>query len=413
MNDAVSQTVNENDSQLWLEVATVVIGQINVDMSIRTAKSYLHLYQEKWLKKHDRKSKRLHFLWQKSSSSIRVCGCQGGCVFFDKNVENTNFFESNGQPHVDIDSIENNDKVELESSDSQKQEPSQVGDSLVKTETESNDITLRSSKKTMKEYPSTPRASSKYSNIDLSTSCERRKTQGRSSQGSMYYPLNSQTSFNSDKGDLFSNRRSIIADYNESFSSRFDIRNRGDSFTSCNSTVESISLPSATDSIDTVRPVRSISAATVDTFRTAPSSFSSLQSISQVDDDEDIIDVTVTHEKVKAEIIHEESIDDDNEDNDETFVNVINSVRRDNTVVSRRRSKSFSKQCDDRTANSFSTVYTYYVVSCDHDGALADVTDGEEMQNFVSSETYAFKSVGDRVANIPLLFHRESKVGSS
>ena len=281
MDNTTSPSVNENNSHLWLEVATVVIGPINVDMSIRAARSYLHLYQEKWLKKHDRKSRRLHFLWQKSSSSlsnIRVCGGQGGCIFFDKNAQNDNFFAININTSIDTNNIGNHDEVELQNSESQKQLPSQVGDDTAKIETESCDISIRSNKRSLKEYPSTPKASSKYSNVDLSNTCERRKIQGRNSQNSMYHPLRSQTSFNSDKGDLFSNRRSIIADFDESFCSEYKIKNRVDSFASCNSVTESLSLVSATDSVDTVRPVRSVSAATVDTFRTAPSSLSSLHS---------------------------------------------------------------------------------------------------------------------------------------
>ncbi|EDV19837.1 uncharacterized protein TRIADDRAFT_61706 [Trichoplax adhaerens] len=420
MDGAVAQAVNRDKNEWWLEVATVVIGPINVDMSISIAKSYLNSYQEKWLRRHDRKSKRLYFLWHKSYSSItkiKVCGCQGGCVFFDKNIKNCNFLRFNIDPIVneDEDAATNNGKADLESGSSVKNVPSPGDEVTAKTETESGEVSLRSSKRASNEYQTLNRSkgSSRYSNADgsvnRSVSFERKKPQAQHSQSSAFRPLNKQISFTSDTGDLFSNRRSIIADFEQSFSKQFNLKNRGESFVSCDSGSDSLSLADYTDSLNTLRHARSLSAATVDTFRTAPSSFSSLQSLAQMDDNDDVADVTVTHERIKAEIIHEESIEDDIDGNEDTVVFGVNSVSFDRKGVTRRRSKSNSKQDDGHITDSFSSIYHYYVVSCNCSNRPDDNTDGEEIIDLGLGEPYSFKAVGDRTANIPLLFHRESK----
>lgn len=49
-----------------------------------------------YLKTHDKRAKRLWFLWSISSDGAR-CGCTGGCAFFGSNNNGPKFFKPSAQ----------------------------------------------------------------------------------------------------------------------------------------------------------------------------------------------------------------------------------------------------------------------------------------------------------------------------
>lgn len=56
----------------------------------------LHLVQHNFLKIHDKKHKRLWFLWSSNVDTMR-CGCIGGTAFFGNNINGPKFFEPSAQ----------------------------------------------------------------------------------------------------------------------------------------------------------------------------------------------------------------------------------------------------------------------------------------------------------------------------
>lgn len=52
-----------------------------------------HALQQRFLRMHDEKLKKLWFLWPESTKPINKCGCIGGCVFFGSNRNGSKFFK--------------------------------------------------------------------------------------------------------------------------------------------------------------------------------------------------------------------------------------------------------------------------------------------------------------------------------
>ncbi|XP_031778306.1 transmembrane protein KIAA1109 isoform X10 [Nasonia vitripennis] len=96
-NNANSR-LSGDGSDVWLEVGSVSMGPIVIEaaISLPTPEHNLHLVQNKYLKTHDEKTKRLWFLWtQDSSAKMSRCGCIGGCAFFGNNRNGPRFFKPN------------------------------------------------------------------------------------------------------------------------------------------------------------------------------------------------------------------------------------------------------------------------------------------------------------------------------
>lgn len=62
-------------------------------MSSDTKEQNLHQIQQKFLKLHDERHKKLWFLWPELNKSIGKCGCTGGCTFFGGNINGPRFFK--------------------------------------------------------------------------------------------------------------------------------------------------------------------------------------------------------------------------------------------------------------------------------------------------------------------------------
>ncbi|XP_077984720.1 bridge-like lipid transfer protein family member 1 [Glandiceps talaboti] len=82
----------------WLGAGGVSLGPIVVDAAMSLPHPELHHLQEKFLKIHDKKTKRLWFLWPMEDTVfnpdvIGKCGCLGGCKFFGNNSNGVKFFE--------------------------------------------------------------------------------------------------------------------------------------------------------------------------------------------------------------------------------------------------------------------------------------------------------------------------------
>ncbi|CAH0602821.1 unnamed protein product [Chrysodeixis includens] len=84
----------ENDN--WVGVGSVALGPLLIEAasSLPQTPKNLHLVQQKFLKLHDEKTKRLWFLWPVEGKSSQ-CGCTGGCAFFGSNRNGPNFLKPN------------------------------------------------------------------------------------------------------------------------------------------------------------------------------------------------------------------------------------------------------------------------------------------------------------------------------
>ena len=84
----------------WLEAASLHVGPIISDICLEEDASLEPSDQKEFLEKHDRKARRLWFLWPRDkargtlpSDTESRCGCVGGCNFFGKNVNGSVFFK--------------------------------------------------------------------------------------------------------------------------------------------------------------------------------------------------------------------------------------------------------------------------------------------------------------------------------
>lgn len=53
----------------------------------------LYRTQQKFLRMHDDRLKKLWFLWPELNQTSGKCGCTGGCVFFGSNRNGPRFFK--------------------------------------------------------------------------------------------------------------------------------------------------------------------------------------------------------------------------------------------------------------------------------------------------------------------------------
>ncbi len=83
---------------MWLEAGGVGLGPLNVDAAMAIPDPRYHAEQDGFLKHHDRRTRRLWFLWPPDLSCkaamkvIGKCGCMGGCTFFGYNRNGPKFF---------------------------------------------------------------------------------------------------------------------------------------------------------------------------------------------------------------------------------------------------------------------------------------------------------------------------------
>ncbi|KAK4878280.1 hypothetical protein RN001_010786 [Aquatica leii] len=96
-----SHSNNLETSDLWLEVGVINFGSLIIESAISSNEKdqNLHAIQQKFLRTHDVKLKKLWFLWPELNKLTDKCGCSGGCVFFGNNRNGPRFFKPN---HKDL-----------------------------------------------------------------------------------------------------------------------------------------------------------------------------------------------------------------------------------------------------------------------------------------------------------------------
>lgn len=86
---------NNEPSDLWLEVGAVNFDPLVIESATSSddKSRNSHAIQQKFLKAHDEKLKKLWFLWPETNKNNGRCGCTGGCVFFGGNRNGPRFFK--------------------------------------------------------------------------------------------------------------------------------------------------------------------------------------------------------------------------------------------------------------------------------------------------------------------------------
>ncbi|XP_066144647.1 bridge-like lipid transfer protein family member 1 isoform X4 [Euwallacea fornicatus] len=86
---------NLDAQDLWLEVGAINFGPLIIESAISTDSKDQNVYetQQKFLRIHDDKLKKLWFLWPDLNKSYGKCGCTGGCMFFGNNRNGPRFFK--------------------------------------------------------------------------------------------------------------------------------------------------------------------------------------------------------------------------------------------------------------------------------------------------------------------------------
>ncbi|CAG9815067.1 unnamed protein product [Phaedon cochleariae] len=79
----------------WLEVGAIDFGPVIIESAISTDSKDPNLFakQQKFLKMHDDRLKKLWFLWPDQNKTSGKCGCTGGCSFFGGNKNGPKFFK--------------------------------------------------------------------------------------------------------------------------------------------------------------------------------------------------------------------------------------------------------------------------------------------------------------------------------
>jgi len=80
----------------WLEAGGIGLGPVIVDVALALPNPELLRAQREFVALHDRRTRRLSFLWGGSS----VCGCVGGCVFFGSNRNGPSVFHPSDDDFV-------------------------------------------------------------------------------------------------------------------------------------------------------------------------------------------------------------------------------------------------------------------------------------------------------------------------
>lgn len=92
------ERVKDLDAEPWLEVGCVSLGPIVLESAsaLPIPEHCLHLVQHNFLKTHDKRHRKLWFLWSSGVESTR-CGCIGGTIFFGNNINGPRFFKPSPQ----------------------------------------------------------------------------------------------------------------------------------------------------------------------------------------------------------------------------------------------------------------------------------------------------------------------------
>ncbi|XP_076117611.1 bridge-like lipid transfer protein family member 1 isoform X3 [Mytilus galloprovincialis] len=98
----ISSSALKHDSSqldLWFESGGLTIGPIDGEAAMALPNPDFHKIQDNFLKIHDKKTRRLWFLWPPEEIKvlplvIGKCGCLGGCAFFGNNRTGIGFFNS-------------------------------------------------------------------------------------------------------------------------------------------------------------------------------------------------------------------------------------------------------------------------------------------------------------------------------
>lgn len=82
------------DNENWVGVGSVSLGPLLLEAasSLPQSPKNMQYVQQKFVRLHDEKTKRLWFLWPAEGKSS-LCGCTGGCAFFGTNRNGPTFFK--------------------------------------------------------------------------------------------------------------------------------------------------------------------------------------------------------------------------------------------------------------------------------------------------------------------------------
>jgi hypothetical protein len=86
----------DGESPVWLEAGGVCLGPLSIDAAMALPRPELRVCQDQFLKLHDKKTRRLSFLWPGAvgaSGGGGKCGCLGGCKFFGTNRNGERFLQ--------------------------------------------------------------------------------------------------------------------------------------------------------------------------------------------------------------------------------------------------------------------------------------------------------------------------------
>ena len=86
--DEYRKCLDSNEFNYWFECSSFSSGQIKFDLVLDKGEPE---EQKKFLRKHDKKTKWLYFVWDEDQSgdvtTNKLCGCVGGCYFYSVFVE--------------------------------------------------------------------------------------------------------------------------------------------------------------------------------------------------------------------------------------------------------------------------------------------------------------------------------------
>ncbi|XP_065930909.1 bridge-like lipid transfer protein family member 1 isoform X3 [Magallana gigas] len=83
--------------EIWLESGSLIFGPLDAEAAMALPNPDFHVLQDRFLRIHDKKTKRLWFLWSVNElktqpTVVGKCGCHGGCAFFGRNRNGVGFF---------------------------------------------------------------------------------------------------------------------------------------------------------------------------------------------------------------------------------------------------------------------------------------------------------------------------------
>jgi len=111
----------DSDASAWLEAGGVSLGPLNIDAAMTLPCTAYLTAQQHFLRLHDRRTKRLTFLWATTTPNVAPdpsvptsvegvdtgvamahrCGCIGGCRFFGENRNGASFFTPSDRDFID------------------------------------------------------------------------------------------------------------------------------------------------------------------------------------------------------------------------------------------------------------------------------------------------------------------------